>query len=582
MVADRPYTEHVLRIVGLLGVAWLTTVSPAEAHRSASSQGKLHRERYLACSRADAAQRVDCVGPRLARRAMIQALAVGDLVKGKNLAYWIDPARRNAIWAAYFAVKEAIPALRTWLDVHLAPGDRDDSLFLDKQGLRGEAAFALARLGDRASTDRLEALLRELETDGYGSLWTDTLTAFAELDPARASRYAIDFLARQTDLTTSLPGGSSKLVALDLILEADGSRALPVLTKATKHARGDHAYCEIMGMRTRFDPALRAKTRSLFEQPYGGSWLAGCAESVLRRWGDQAGDAATILRHLGRDDLGMDHSVATIAYVRLLELVATLRTRSDAASRDARAFLRKGLEARASYPNVADPTHVSFAPHYVVLHTAALAGLGDDAARKRLAAMVLDPKGTRGPAWLAALHDLRLRLPGSVDRVALMMARAVADSNALQGDVYDDIRTRVLEAFLAVAPTDGRWAVMMLDTVRRDDVAELALHHVARHQPKGACEAVTAAARGTSVAAAELAFLGLTSLGTTCLPALEALATARDASKEVRGTAIEFVAVLESPRLCEILRAGYRDDVWAAALERAVDLRKPNCSGPRK
>src|SRR5262249_41621185 len=143
---------------------------------------------------------------------------------------------------------------------------------LEKQALRGEAAYALAHLGDRASSEAIAALVVELETDGHGSLWDDTLAALAELDPARASRYAADFIHRARDFKASMPGGSSKLLALDYIRDA---AALPALERAAARAEreDDHAYCELMATRVRLDPMLRVSVRRQLVGSDSGTWL---------------------------------------------------------------------------------------------------------------------------------------------------------------------------------------------------------------------------------------------------------------------------------------------------------------------
>src|SRR5262249_24342603 len=155
----------------------------------------------------------------------------------------------------------------------------------------------------------IAALVGEFETDGHGSLWDDTLAALAVIDPARASRYATDFIGRTRDFKLSMPGGSSKLIALDHIRDAS---ALPALERAAARAErdDDHAYCELMATRVRLDATLRASVRRRLATSYGGTWLAGCAEAVLQRLGRDPDDVLALVRHLGRDDTGMDFGAA--------------------------------------------------------------------------------------------------------------------------------------------------------------------------------------------------------------------------------------------------------------------------------
>lgn len=501
--------------------------TPAAAHHSASRWTTFHRERYLACT-TDPETRTHCVGPHRAAPALA------------------PPDGDASVDAVYFNVRSAVPALRRWLD------DPD-------KGIRVEAAYALAHLGDTQSTAKLLDLVRAMETDGYGSLWSDTLAALALVDPARASAYATDFMSRASNFRTSMPGGTSKLVALDYIVDP---KALPVLEAI--QTSDDHAACRILATRVRLDPALRAKVRTQLTGSYGGTTLAGCANDVIAELGRDAGDIPALVRHLGRDDRGMDFGVANIAYRRLLELLATTPL-----SAEARASLAKGLRERDAWPHVADPKHANFAPHFVAFHRAAL---GD--ARAVLA--IVD--GDTDAAWLAAYWALRLRLPGAADHVAALMARSLASRTSARGDVYREIRARTLDAFADAFPADPRWAVMMLDPDR--DANERALYRFSRLVPAKACDVVTAAARAATPEGTEHALLGLTVLGTRCLAPIEALFLDAKVHPEIRGAALEFLAVLESPKICDHLVRARGDDIWHPAIERA-ELLAPPCTKSR-
>jgi hypothetical protein len=555
----------------------------AFAHHSASYWRPLYRERYLVCTDATAATRVRCVGPNQARGPLLAALALGDLAPGKNHDAWIDPAREAAVDAAYFHVQDAVPRLRPWLDLRLEPRDRGVYTMFEKQELRTEAAFALAHLGDTASAPAIAQLVGELEVDGSGTLWEDALAALATVDPGRASRYAIDFVGRQSEFRMSMPGGSSKLLALDYIAVSDAAAAEPVLGKlAAREEHGyDHAHCELMATRVRIDPVVHAQVRKQLLDHYSGTWLAGCAESVLRRFGGDPDDAAALVRHLGRDDAGMDFGVTNLAYERVLDLEVAMRGRHDAAASRAREVLRKGLAERSGWPHVADPKSGNYSLHFVALHAAALAGLGDAAAAARLAAIVDDASDHSGVAWLASLYELRLDLPGAVDRAAALVARGVTYANEERsGALFGGVRARVLDAYVARAPDDGRWAVLLLDADLRSEASERALDQLALHAPRGACDAVTAAAPSAKPAAVEHALLALTALGDACLPQIEALADRGDAPSEVRGAALELVAALDSPRLCAHLARARADRVWHPAIERAEAMRQPRCDAP--
>ncbi|MEJ7601849.1 MAG: hypothetical protein WKG01_28380 [Kofleriaceae bacterium] len=550
----------------------------AHGHYSASRSTRLRGDRHLICYRAEDAARVDCVGPHRARATLLANLTVGELVPGKNHSLHVDRARDAALDAVYFSVREAIPKLRLWLTTQRPDArDENDHVMFDKQALRAEAAYALAHLGDVTSVPGIVALVGEFETTGTGFMWGDTLAALAKLDPARASRYVIGFAGRTTDWRTSMRGGGSKLAALEHIRVEDAAAALPVLARLAKREETgyDHAHCELQATRVRLDEPFRADVRKQLLGHYSGTWLAGCANSVIAQLGVMPADAEALVRHLGRDDQGMDMGVANISYSRILELETKLD--GGAASEAARKILRQGLVKRSTWPHVADLSHRNYELHFVALHHAALAGIGDAGSRSKLFALIDDAKDVSGSAWLAAYWALRLRLPGAPDRAAALAARSVTTRNTNRSGVFERIRGRTLDAFADAAPSDGRWAVMLLDGDA--DASERALYRLSRSKPAGACEAVTRAApaiAGSSVMTqTDNAFLALTTLGTTCLPALEQLFLDRTVTKEVRTSALEIVAALESPRTCSHFVQAQRDRIFTAPALRAAALAKP-------
>jgi hypothetical protein len=569
-----------MRLAPLFVLAMLTS---AAAHYSASRSTRLRYDRHLICDDAKDRTRVDCVGPIKARATLMANLDAGELAPGKNHSTKVDAARDAALDAAYFSLGEAVPKIRPWLERYRPEArDADDHVMFDKHALRGEAAFALAHLGDIKSAPAIAALVGELETIGTGSHWRDALAALGHLDPTRASLYAIGFVGRTKDWFTSMPGGSSKLAALDYIRAEHAATALPVVEKAAaREEKGyDHAHCELMATRARLDEKFRVELRKQLLVSYSGSWLAGCAESVLKRLGATPADAAALVRHLGRDDLGLDHGVANISYTRVLELIVTMAGDRSAAAETARKVLRQGLETRNTYPHVADPKHRNYSLHFVALHHAALAGLGEATSRTKLFALVDDFAERSGAAWLAGYWAIRLRLPGALDRVAALAARGVATIDAHRNGVFHHIRGRTLDAFADAAPRDGRWAVMLLDADQY--ASERALYRFSRLKPAGACEAVARAAAsvpGSSVMTqTDNAFLALTVLGDTCVPALEKLFLDGKATKQVRTSALEILSALETPRLCSHFQRAQIDRMFDAAASRALALSTQKCN----
>jgi hypothetical protein len=553
------------RALAVAAVALFGFTGGAEAHWSASRGTSLYVGRYAICN--DHPERdVRCAGPS-ARRYLL-----ADLTSKRA-----DDVHRAAVYAVYFHLREAIPTLRDHLARQVQPADRGTHRELEINGLRGEAAYALAHLGDARSAGAIAELVADFETHGHGFLWQDTLAALAVIDPGRASRYAIDFMRRASNFKISMPGGGSKLKALPYIQRVDARAALPILERLAKQTESgdDHAHCEVMATRVRLDDTLRASVRKQFLGNYSGTWLPLCAEAVFEQLGDPVApdDAAALVRHLGRSDNGMDYGMANLAYQRILDLEGATRLSNDPAAARAREVIRRGLLERSSWPHVADPKHRHYSLHFVVFHTAALAGLGDDEARRRLYAIIDDPND-KGDAWLAALWTLKLSLPGAQDKVGDLLVRVQQRQDEHRG-VFEDIRTRVLEEFIARHLDDPRWTALVLDADRRivvrpSDAAERALYRLSQHAPTQTCETVTTAARTiTSFETLEFGLLALTTIGDACRPALARLAEDPRATAESRGVALEILGALRDPDLAARIGRASRSTVWKPGLERA-------------
>jgi hypothetical protein len=581
--------------LGVDPVPWLDPAAPivtrAEAHRGASRTTRLYRERSLLCARAPV-EHVLCVGPQRGKAHLLAQLAAA-LTRDPRVH--LDRARDAAVAAAYFDVREAIGPLRALLALRPDPAALGRGDGWARQGLRAEAAFALAHLGDAASAPAIAELVAELEVRGQGSLWLDTLAALAAIAPAAASRYAIAFLGRAGDLRTSMPGGSPKLAALDFVLASDRAAALPVLARLSRaEERGyARAHCLLMAARVRLDPGVRAAARRLLAGSYGGTWLAECVGDVIAALGDDPADAPALVRHLGRPDRGAALGDASVADTRVLALVQALSARAPGeppARERARGELRRALAERSRSLHVADARPAGSQLHGAVLHHAALAGLGDAAARARLEAILDDPADPSGAAWLAAEWALRLRLPGAAARTRALIERGVrAGHPDRRGPRSGGARARVLAAFAEHHPDDDGWTPLLLDPDVSSDAAEQALFRIARRPPPETCRAVVGAARAARPEAVELAFLALTALGDACRPALEAVLDDAGAPPAVRGTALELLAALGgSPALCARIAAaeatsptGPAPELPRAARQRARLLLGAACDPPR-
>lgn len=256
------------------------------------------------------------------------------------------------------------------------------------------------------------------------------VAALTELSAPDAAKYAREFLGRMklSDPRMSMPGGGSQLVVLEPILVAKDKAALPVLRALTDVEDAtsggvpkvplvdSHTWCRLMATRLKLgETKLVDEVRTTFAGSYSGTMVATCDGQFLRAYGNDPRDAGILLRHTGRDDLGFDAGMSLIAYDRIIALVAALRGRTDAAASKARRELLAGLRERSKYPHVADATHRNFGMHFVALHRAALAGLGDAESLRIVRAMILDGNDLSGVADLAALRGVQLGLDGALD-----------------------------------------------------------------------------------------------------------------------------------------------------------------------
>lgn len=536
----------------------------ASAHWSASYGRSILVERYLVCDDDDDRLDARCVGP-VAAAAQLRADLRDVVVQAdRNNDAEVDPARDAAVFAAYFDMRETVPALRELLRMPMPADAVGTHAQMEVMALRAEAAWALAELGDDASAPEIAALVRTLETEGHGTLWEDTVRALTRVSAPAASRYAIDFLGRieLQDLRMSMPGGSSQLVVLEPILAARDREALPALQRLTAiddlFGRGEtaleipdsHGFCKFAAARVQLgEQPLRDRVRKAFEGSYSGTHVATCDNALLRAFGDDPRDATMLLRHTGRDDLGFDRSMSLLAYDRIIALVAALSGRDDAAAVRARKLLREGLRERSGFPHVADPGHSNFAPHYVALHHAALAGLGEAASAKRVHAMILDADDRSGVADLAALRALQLELPGAIEDAAARLVLDLGFENEERSGIFSGLRVRMLEALQHRAPDDPRWAVALLDPER--DVRERAMRLFAHDTPAGACDAVLDVADAAAPVqwgrGIDDGLLVLTTRGDGCRPQLERIVADTTRAAKLRGMGLEALAILGAP-----------------------------------
>ncbi len=247
-----------------------------------------------------------------------------------------------------------------------------------------------------------------------------------------------------------------------------------------------------------------------------------------------------------------------------------LRGRTDAAAMKAKKELLAGLRARSKYPHVADPGHRNFGTHFVALHHAALAGLGDAASMRIVRAMILDGSDLSGVGDLAALRAVELGLDGAIDDAATRMAMDVAFTNEERSGIFEDLRVRLLDAVVEVAPEDPRWTVALIDADR--DTRERALALFSRHSPWGACDAVLRVADAATDRGIDDGLLVLTTQRDGCRAAFDEVARDETRPAKVRGMAFESLAVLRARLPREVIDAATDDEGMRVHLERAATI----------
>ena len=564
----------------LVGLA-AATIAPSRgvAYWTAAGNHGVFPERHLIC--ADVAH-LDhrCLGPVRGRADLLAALrAQPDYARAGRDHAIIDRRDHAARLAGLWSLPEAAAPLRALLGLAVLPAEQGTNVAVSKLRSRGEAAVALAALGDLATAAVLPGFLREIEASGHWMLWEDVLAALGRLDAAAAGRYALDLLGRQRTVADL---HNAKRHLLPYLVAARELRALPVLQRLAGGTgvpmRLSHTHCLLGATRLGLgEEPLRRTVRRVMTGPYSGTWEATCdGEWLSAAFGTDPDDVDVLLRHTGRTDRGLDHGMALRAFDRILVLVRTLddadRAPAQASTRGRRARARqallRGLHALDAHPHLRSAGGV---PHLAALHQVALAGLKDAGALRAVGAQIDDPADRSGAAWIAALHAVRLALPGALDSASRLIRRGVGYRNRHTSGIYDGVRVQALDAVVAGAtPGDGRWAVAVLDPDER--VRERALFHLARRRPATACARVTEAAPEATDRAVQDGLFALSVLGATCAPELERLAREARLRGEVRGMALEMLGLFRSPLVPLLAPALSGSVLGRAAAQRALVL----------
>lgn len=183
-------------------------------------------------------------------------------------------------------------------------------------------------------------------------------------------------------------------------------------------------------------------------------------------------------------------------------------------------------------------------------HHASLAALGVAGSKRRLLALIRSRAGTAS-SWVAAERALKLGLPGAKPLASALMARGIRAYG--RGALRKYKRKLIVRAAAVMGRGHAGWTAMLLDWNANERI--LALYHFARVKPPGACRVIAAAVNRATRDGVHDGLVALTLLGSRCRPEMERLARDRGRRVEIRGTALEVLAMMRAPTVAAIARA---------------------------
>jgi hypothetical protein len=475
--------------------------------------------------------------------------------------------------AGAFATRQALAPLRRALERSEPAGPTDWRTF-EALDLRLTAARALADLDDRSSATRVLALLRAREDKDTPYVWSDSLEPLARLDPALGQSYAVEVLGRVARRRSGGPHDGflvREVLPYVTAPSAEARAALERLSSPIEKLTGDgerHSACELMAARLRAgDEALRRELAPELAVDLRTERGVYCySELIDLVFPGQDPDEVEALTHRWR----YDGIITLLAHMRQRDAAGAHDPRFDAA----RAKLRAWLGERQSSPEIAGGRDDNrYQPEMRAKHLLALTLLGDGRARADLDRLVENPADEGTAPWVAAHGMLRLGLPGAEDRAAARLRLAIThwterhdtQITPRRGMVIVTNHVRVVDELARRA--DPRFALGLLD--REQTTREAALHYLARLRPETACKIVGEAAREAEEEAIQDAFWALSALGDACQPTMQMLALDQSGRPEVRGMAIEALAMMRHDSVPGLVRHIERNDRARAAKERA-------------
>ena len=466
--------------------------------------------------------------------------------------------RRNMRAAGAFNLGQATEPLRRQLARPIVAGLEGYQLTEQLQ-LKLAAGQALADLQVRDAAPALLAFVRSRELQPYPLVWEDALDPLARLDPVLAQHYAVEALTRVANDPGQIRQHRGVVREVLPLLTQSSPQALAALRRISAllvEPDGDpdgHDACLVLGARARLgDGPLLAELRPELAVDLRTQRGVLCyAQLVGHVFPGKDPDEVPTLIHRQR-------------YGQILTLLRTMRDAERAGQHDprfaaARSRLRTWLTQRSGEPDVrGDPTHRDNNPERRALHLAALAFLGDHRATAQLAELIRDPADQGTAPWLAAHQALVLELPGAADLAATRLGLAAASTTrrftqrswGRRGQIRVTEHVEVIDELARRG--DPRFALGLLD--RNVFAREATVLHLARLRPAAACEIVGRAASVAQRESIQDAFWALSVLGGTCRPTMHRLAMDAAQPAEVRGMALEVLAMLRDPAVPELLK----------------------------
>lgn len=466
-------------------------------------------------------------------------------------ASWVQD---NMIAAAAFDVREAIPALRKAL-ARPHPKRVESGEDFDKIRTVATAAVALSELGDRSSSAAIHALLEELEGTNFGGAWRDTFRALARGDRAEASRYALEVVEKVASGRLPLSNTHEWFEVLPYLDPADRARALPALVTLTTqtelaklHDRVAHDACRAFGARLRMgDAKLAAEVRKPLETTLDTNLATVCYGPLVSALypGEDAREIPTLLfrkRHAA-----------------ILALTKRLLGEGSKKAVATRAKLLGELVKMQGDPRLTGSlAQTSWVESDRAMWLAARAGLGDRSALAEMYAWIDDPRTDLDGPWIAAWAALDLGLPEAAvhaeKRLRIGVTQSVASVHVTDldhGGTPVTARVRVLDALFAQESPAFALGLLQRDAHAR----ERALFLLSRRRDADVCKVVSSALAEAERETVDEALWSLSTVGARCAGEMERVARDPSAPVDVRGFAMEHLAMVRSPIAASLAEA---------------------------